>query len=48
MPATELPEWAQGRIAVLQMMAPETYVRGVGVRLDDKVFYAIGGATDVE
>ena len=47
-PAAELPEWAQGRIAVLQMMAPETYVRGVGVRLDDKVFYAIGGATNAE
>ena len=48
MPATELPEWAQGRIAVLQMMAPETYVRGVGLRLDDKVFYTIGGDTDAE
>jgi len=46
MPATELPEWIQGRIAVLQMVAPETYVRGVGVRLDDKVFYTIGGENE--
>jgi len=45
-PATELPEWAQGRISVLQMVAPETYVRGVGVRLDDKVFYTIGGENE--
>ena len=45
MPATELPEWIQGRISVLQMVAPETYVRGVGVRLDDKVFYTTGRLT---
>lgn len=40
--ATQLPEWMQGRITVLQMVKPETYVAGVGLRLDDKVFYIMG------
>lgn len=38
-PAMELTEWAQGRLAVLQMMQPQTYVPGVGLRVDDKIFY---------
>ncbi len=38
-PAEALPEWVQGRIAVLQLVEPETYVQGVGLRLDDKVYY---------
>jgi hypothetical protein len=46
--ATALPEWMQGRIAALQMIKPDTYVDGVGLRLDDKVFYIMGGTTDEE
>lgn len=42
----ELPEWIQGRIAVLRMVEPETYVLGVGLRLDDKMFYAVGSDAD--
>ena len=38
-PAEALPEWVQGRTAVLQLVEPETYVQGVGLRLDDKVYY---------
>jgi|694.fasta_scaffold75524_11 hypothetical protein len=48
LPATELPEWMQGRLAVLQMLKPENYVQGVGLRLDDKVFYIMGDTTDEE
>jgi len=40
--ATMLPEWMQGRIAVLQLTPPAHYVDGVGVRLDDKVYYIVG------
>lgn len=40
--ASRLPETTQGRIAVLQMTAPETYVQGVGLRLDDKLFFVVG------
>lgn len=42
----ELPEWIQGRIAVLRMVEPETYVLGVGLRLDDKMFYVTGDDAD--
>lgn len=48
LPATELPEWVQGRIAVLQMLEPENYVQGVGLRLDDKVYYIMGDKVDAE
>lgn len=37
--AAEIPEWVQGRIAVLQMVERGTYVPGVGLRLDDRVYY---------
>jgi hypothetical protein len=40
-PAMGLPEWVQGRVAVLQMMSPQTYVPGVGLRVDDKIFYVM-------
>jgi hypothetical protein len=39
MDATTLPDWMRGRIAVLQMTEPDTYVDGVGLRMDDKVYY---------
>lgn len=39
--ASELPETVRGRIAVLQMTAPETYVQGVGLRLDDRLFFVV-------
>lgn len=38
-PLDSLDEWVHGRIAVLSMMPPQTYVQGVGTRLDDRVFY---------
>lgn len=38
----DIPEWVQGRVAVLNMVAPETYVHGVGMRFDDRVFYISG------
>jgi hypothetical protein len=30
------------------MLKPENYVQGVGLRLDDKVFYIMGDTTDEE
>jgi hypothetical protein len=39
MDATALPDWMRGRIAVLQMAEPGIYVDGVGLRMDDKVYY---------
>lgn len=41
--ATELPEWVQGRTAVLKLVANDTHIQGVGVRLDDRVFYICTG-----
>ena len=46
--ASELPEWVQGRLAVLQMLEPENYVQGVGLRLDDKCYYILGDKVDEE
>lgn len=46
--ASELPEWVQGRLAVLQMLEPENYVQGVGLRLDDKIYYIMGDKVDEE
>jgi len=43
MAATELPEWAQERTAVLKLVANNTHVQGVGVRVDDRVFYICTG-----
>jgi len=41
--ATELPEWAQERTAVLKLVANNTHIQGVGVRVDDRVFYICTG-----
>jgi len=41
--ATELPEWAQERTAVLKLVSNNTHVQGVGVRVDDRVFYICTG-----
>jgi len=41
--ATELPEWAQARTAVLKLVANNTHIQGVGVRIDDRVFYICTG-----
>jgi len=43
MAATELPEWAQRRTAVLKLVSNNTHVQGVGVRVDDRVFYICTG-----
>ena len=43
MAATELPEWAQERTAVLKLVANNTHIQGVGVRVDDRVFYICTG-----
>lgn len=39
--AESAPEWIKGRVAVLNMMPPLKYVDGVGLRIDDRVFYVI-------
>lgn len=43
MAATELPEWIQERTAVLRLVANNTHIQGVGVRVDDRVFYISTG-----
>lgn len=40
--ADGLADWIKGRIAVLSMVPPQTYVQGVGLRLDDRIFYVAG------
>lgn len=39
MPAENAAEWVKGRVAVLAMTPPLHYVPGVGLRVDDRVFY---------
>lgn len=41
-PAENAPEWVHDRVAVLSMVDPLHYVPGVGLRLDNRVFYVIG------
>lgn len=41
-PAESVADWVKGRLAVLSMMPAQTYVQGVGLRLDDKIFYVAG------
>jgi len=41
MPAENVADWVHGRVAVLSMVDPLHYVAGVGLRLDDRVFYVI-------
>lgn len=38
---SDLPDFFREKLAVVSMLAPEQYVSGVGVRLDDKVFIII-------
>lgn len=45
-PLEALPEALRGRMAVLNMVAPNTYVQGVGLRLDDRIFYVLGEETE--
>jgi len=43
----ELPAWMQERIAVLSMMKvnpPQTKVEGVGMRVDESVYWVLKGA----
>lgn len=43
----ELPAWMQERIAVLSMMKvnpPQTKVEGVGMRVDENVYWVLRGA----
>lgn len=42
MPAEGVADWVKGRVAVLSMTQPLHYVRGVGLRLDDRIFYVVG------
>lgn len=41
-PAESAADWVRGRVAVLNMAPPQHYVQGVGLRLDDRVFYIVG------
>lgn len=41
-PVEAIPEWIQGKLSVLSMLSPDRYVPGVGLRVDDRVFYVIG------
>lgn len=41
-PAESAPDWVKGRVAVLSMAPPCHYVQGVGLRLDNRVFYIVG------
>lgn len=45
-PFEVLPEKLQGRIAVLRMVETERYVEGVGVRIDDRIFYVLPEGTE--
>jgi hypothetical protein len=41
---SQLPDWMQDRIAVLSMMKvnpPQTKIEGVGMRVDEHVFWVI-------
>jgi len=45
--SSQLPAWMQEKLAVLSMMKvdpPQTKVEGVGMRIDDDVFWVIKGA----
>jgi hypothetical protein len=42
MPAESVADWVKGRVAVLSMTPPLHYVQGVGLRLDDRIFYVVG------
>ena len=45
--SSQLPAWMQEKLAVLSMMKvdpPQTKVEGVGMRIDDDIFWVIKGA----
>lgn len=42
MPAESVADWVKGRVAVLSMTPMQHYVSGVGLRLDDRIFYVVG------
>lgn len=42
MSAESVADWVKGRVAVLSMTQALHYVQGVGVKLDDRIFYVIG------
>lgn len=42
-----LPDWVKGRVGVLSMVEPMRYVQGVGLRLDDRIFYVVRGSEEV-
>lgn len=46
MPAEGVADWVKGRVAVLSMTQPLHYVQGVGLRLDDRIFYVVGEKDD--
>lgn len=41
-PVEAISEWIQGKLSVLSMLSPDQYVPGVGLRVDDRVFYVVG------
>ena len=41
-PAEAVADWVKGRVAVLSMTPMQHYVSGVGLRLDDRIFYVVG------
>lgn len=41
-PAESVADWVKGRVAVLSMLPAQTHVQGVGLRLDDRIFYVAG------
>lgn len=43
---SDAPDWMRGRVSVLSMVAPNTYVQGVGLRLDDRIFYIVEEDTE--
>lgn len=42
MAADQLSDFVKGRVAILSMVAPQTYVQDVGLRLDDRIFFIMG------
>ncbi len=47
-PMHRMPEWIHRRLAVIQMVAPNTYIQDVGLRLDDRVFFIVGDEVNAE
>lgn len=45
-PVESVADWVKGRVAVLSMTPPLHYVQGVGLRVDDRVFYVAAKKED--